>query len=88
MILLVWNTNFAGFTNGALKACCGGGGPYNFNLVAECGLPSATVCDQPDTYVSWDGIHFTEAAHKIISKNVYNGSYTTPQFNSLCPTST
>ncbi|GKA70644.1 SGNH hydrolase-type esterase domain-containing protein [Tanacetum coccineum] len=43
--------NKFGFANGALKACCGGGGgPYNFNLLAECGLPSATVCDQPDTY--------------------------------------
>ncbi|GJY60914.1 SGNH hydrolase-type esterase domain-containing protein [Tanacetum coccineum] len=78
-----------GFANGALKACCGGGGgPYNFNLLVECGLPSATVCDQPDTYVSWDGIHLTEAAYKIISKNLYHGPYTTPKFNSLCPTST
>ncbi|PWA38792.1 SGNH hydrolase-type esterase domain-containing protein [Artemisia annua] len=79
--------DFLGFTNGALKACCGGGGPYHYSLLAECGLPSATVCDQPDTYVSWDGIHLTEAAYKIISKNLYHGPYTTPEFNSLCPTS-
>lgn len=76
-----------GFTNGALKACCGGGGRFNFNSSAECGSSSADVCDQPDTYVSWDGIHLTEAAYRLISKNLFWGSYTAPQFNSLCPAS-
>ncbi|XP_071735839.1 GDSL esterase/lipase At1g28610-like isoform X2 [Rutidosis leptorrhynchoides] len=76
-----------GFTNGGLKACCGGGGPYNFNSSAECGLTSASVCDEPDTYVCWDGIHLTEAAYKLIANNLFQGGYTTPQFNSLCPTS-
>ncbi|KAI7754850.1 hypothetical protein M8C21_020853 [Ambrosia artemisiifolia] len=73
-----------GFTNGALKACCGGEGRYNVNPSVECGDASATVCDEPDTYVSWDGIHLTEAAYRIISKNLFS----TPQFNSLCSTST
>ncbi|PWA55779.1 Lipase, GDSL [Artemisia annua] len=77
-----------GFTNGALKACCGGAGPYNINLSAICGDESSTVCDQPDTYVCWDGIHLTEAAYKIIAKNLYHGPYTTPEFKALCPTST
>ncbi|XP_071708887.1 GDSL esterase/lipase At1g28570-like [Rutidosis leptorrhynchoides] len=76
-----------GFTNGALKACCGGGGPFNFNSSANCGLESASVCDQSDTYVSWDGIHLTEAAYKLIASNLFQGAFTTPQFNSLCPTS-
>ncbi|XP_076896687.1 GDSL esterase/lipase At1g28650-like [Bidens hawaiensis] len=73
-----------GFTNGALKACCGGEGRYNVDLSVECGEASTTVCDDPDTYVSWDGIHLTEAAYRIISKNLFS----TPQFNSLCSTST
>ncbi|KAF5757209.1 putative sinapine esterase [Helianthus annuus] len=73
-----------GFTNGALKACCGGEGRYNVDPSVECGDASATVCDEPDTYVSWDGIHLTEAAYKIISKNLFS----TPQFNSLCSTLT
>lgn len=77
-----------GFTNGALKACCGGGGPFNYNSSMKCGLAYATVCDQPDTYVSWDGVHLTEAAYKHIFKGLFQGPYTTPQFNSLCPTST
>ncbi|GJR45811.1 SGNH hydrolase-type esterase domain-containing protein, partial [Tanacetum coccineum] len=75
-----------GLTNGALKACCGGGGPYNYNPSARCGFASATVCDQPDTYVNWDGVHLTEAAYKQIFKGLFQGSYTAPQFTSLCPT--
>nr|XP_043623678.1 GDSL esterase/lipase At1g28590-like [Erigeron canadensis] len=77
-----------GFTNGVLKACCGGGGTFNYNSSAECGLASASVCDQPDTYVSWDGIHFTEAAYRVIHDNLFQGPFTNPQFNSFCPTST
>ncbi|GJZ81358.1 SGNH hydrolase-type esterase domain-containing protein [Tanacetum coccineum] len=77
-----------GFKNGALKACCGGGGPFNYNSSAECGSASATMCDQPDTYVSWDGLHLTEATYKLVFKNIFQGPYTTPQFNSLCPIST
>ncbi|KAJ0637724.1 putative sinapine esterase [Helianthus annuus] len=73
-----------GFTNGALKACCGAEGRYNVDPTVQCGEVSATVCDEPDTYVSWEGIHLTEAAYRIISKNLFS----TPQFNSLCSTST
>ncbi|KAJ9563668.1 hypothetical protein OSB04_008828 [Centaurea solstitialis] len=77
-----------GFTNGVLKACCGAGGPYNFNWSIECGYLNTSLCDQPDTYVSWDGIHLTEAAYKLISTSLFQGPYTTPRFNSLCPSLT
>ncbi|KAK9051299.1 hypothetical protein SSX86_027926 [Deinandra increscens subsp. villosa] len=78
-----------GFTKDTnLKACCGCGGPYNFNATAQCGDAGTTVCDEPDTYVSWDGIHLTEGAYKFIAKSLFQGSYTTPKFNSLCPTIT
>nr|XP_043626353.1 GDSL esterase/lipase At1g28600-like isoform X2 [Erigeron canadensis] len=70
-----------GFTNGVLKACCG-------DSSTACGLASTSVCEQPDTYVSWDGIHFTEAAYRVIYNNLFQGPFTNPQFNSLCPTST
>nr|XP_043624247.1 GDSL esterase/lipase At1g28590-like isoform X2 [Erigeron canadensis] len=77
-----------GFTNGVLKACCGGGGTFNYNSSAECGMASASVCDQPDKYVNWDGLHFTEAAYRVIHNNLFQGPFTNPQFNSLCPAST
>ncbi|KAK9064280.1 hypothetical protein SSX86_015660 [Deinandra increscens subsp. villosa] len=76
-----------GFTNGALSTCCGGGGPYNYNELVQCGDPSSTTCDQPKTYANWDGLHLTEAAYHIIYKSLFQGTYTTPQFNTLCPAS-
>lgn len=56
-----------GLTTKVLDCCCGGGGKYNFNLSAGCGMPGATVCEDPSEYLFWDG-HFTEAAHHIIAK--------------------
>ncbi|CAH1434036.1 unnamed protein product [Lactuca virosa] len=77
-----------GFTNPVLKSCCGGEGPYNYNILALCGRAFSTVCNDPDAYAYWDGIHFTEAAYRIIFKSLFQGQYTTPRFNSMCPTPT
>ncbi|KAI3719031.1 hypothetical protein L6452_19920 [Arctium lappa] len=79
--------NKYGFTNGALKACCGGGGPFNYNSSIQCADPSSTLCAHPDTYVNWDGLHLTQAAYKVIYKSLFQGPYTMPRFNSICPTS-
>lgn len=51
---------------GELRACCGGGGPYNYNPQVMCGTEGSTVCDDLSSYISWDGIHLTEAAHMAI----------------------
>lgn len=69
------------------KACCGhGGGDYNFDPKALCGNMLASACEDPQNYVSWDGIHFTEAANKIIAKAILNGSLSDPPFllHKLC----
>lgn len=79
--------NKYGFTNGALKACCGGGGPFNYNPSIACADPSSNSCAQPDTYFNWDGLHLTEAAYRLMFKSLFEGSFTTPRFNSLCPIS-
>ncbi|KAG8045686.1 hypothetical protein GUJ93_ZPchr0008g13731 [Zizania palustris] len=55
-----------GFTSDILRCCCGGGGKYNFNTSAGCGMAGSTVCDYPATYLFWDG-HMTEAAYRIIA---------------------
>ncbi|TKW20105.1 hypothetical protein SEVIR_4G063800v4 [Setaria viridis] len=74
------------------KACCGyGGGAYNFNQNVYCGnsktvngqTVTATACGDPQNYVSWDGIHATEAANKIIASAVISGSYSYPP-SKLC----
>nr|XP_043622292.1 GDSL esterase/lipase At1g28650-like [Erigeron canadensis] len=75
-----------GFTNGALRACCGGDGPYNYNPLVQCGDPSLKPCEHPETYVNWDGLHLTEAAYRVIYNSLFHGKYTTPHFSSLCPT--
>ncbi|KAI4976976.1 hypothetical protein ZWY2020_050583 [Hordeum vulgare] len=77
------------------KACCGyGGGAYNFNPDLYCGtskivkgnVASATACGDPQNYVSWDGIHATEAANNIIASAVMSGSYSYPpsDLSKLC----
>ncbi|KAL6641166.1 hypothetical protein ACP70R_019347 [Stipagrostis hirtigluma subsp. patula] len=63
-----------GFGGRPLAACCGGGGgPYNFNFTAFCGTPASTTCADPSEYVSWDGIHFTEAANRLIARAMLRG---------------
>ncbi|KAK4593952.1 hypothetical protein RGQ29_017856 [Quercus rubra] len=71
------------------KACCGhGGGTYNFDPNLYCGntkvingsTVTATACSDPKNYVSWDGIHTTESANKIIAQAILNGSYFDPPF--------
>ncbi|XP_038906780.1 GDSL esterase/lipase At4g01130 isoform X2 [Benincasa hispida] len=77
------------------KACCGhGGGPYNFDPTLFCGnskninnkILTATACSDPYNYVSWDGIHATEAANKLVTLAILNGSYSHPPFSfqNLC----
>lgn len=61
-----------------LVACCGGGGPYNFNYSARCGHPGYSVCQDPSTYANWDGIHLTEAAYKYIAISLLNGPLSSP----------
>ncbi|KAJ3701186.1 hypothetical protein LUZ61_004891 [Rhynchospora tenuis] len=72
-----------GFTNGALMVCCGGGGPYNYNASASCGLPGATQCTEPNSHVSWDGIHLTEAAYHYIANGWMKGPYAYPPLISV-----
>uniref|UniRef100_A0A0D9XJB6 GDSL esterase/lipase n=1 Tax=Leersia perrieri TaxID=77586 RepID=A0A0D9XJB6_9ORYZ len=68
-----------GFGGEPLLACCGGGGgPYNVKLTARCGGEGTAVCGDPWEYVSWDGIHYTEAANRVIARGIMEGQYTTP----------
>lgn len=71
------------------KACCGyGANAYNFDPRVYCGnclvigrhTVKAEACPDPQNYVSWDGIHATEAASKRIAWAILNGSYFDPPF--------
>ncbi|XP_022720976.1 GDSL esterase/lipase At1g28590-like isoform X2 [Durio zibethinus] len=65
--------------NSTLIACCGGGGPYNYNFSVGCASAGSKSCDDPSSYVSWDGIHLTERAYSLISKAILDGSRTVPR---------
>ena len=68
----------AGLMNGGLSACCGGGGPYNFNYTARCGHIGSKPCKDPSTYANWDGVHLTEAAYSHIATGLLKGTFTSP----------
>ncbi|CAH9137891.1 unnamed protein product [Cuscuta epithymum] len=63
------------------SACCGGGGPYNYDSTVKCGGARSTVCDDPSVYVSWDGMHLTESAYRSIASGLLQGPYTTPRMH-------
>lgn len=68
-----------GFTTGAVPACCGaGGGKYNFELDARCGMKGATACRDPSRHESWDGVHLTEAVNRLIAEGWLRGPYCHP----------
>lgn len=54
-----------------LDACCAGGGPYNGNFTVHCSEPGAVQCSDPSVYVSWDGLHFTDAMYKIMARDLF-----------------
>ncbi|CAA2953852.1 GDSL esterase lipase At4g01130-like [Olea europaea subsp. europaea] len=89
LLNLYQNPKSHGMQHG-ITACCGqGGGPYNFNPQVFCGSSKeingqtvrATACSDPQNYVSWDGIHLTEAANKLMTYAILSGSYNDPPFS-------
>ncbi|XP_058223946.1 acetylajmalan esterase-like [Rhododendron vialii] len=62
------NAPFLGFDfYSTQKACCGAGGDYNFSFTKMCGDPEIPVCQDPSKHLSWDGVHLTEEAYKIMT---------------------
>ncbi|XP_030521700.2 GDSL esterase/lipase At5g45910-like [Rhodamnia argentea] len=67
--------NFSGLTHGA---CCGAGGPLNFNVSKMCGS-SSSVCKDPSASIIWDGVHLTEAAYRHMANGLLDGPFTSPR---------
>ncbi|CAL9162274.1 unnamed protein product [Musa hybrid cultivar] len=68
-----------------LHACCGSDGPYGVNRFVQCGHKDATVCSDPSSSISWDGIHLTEAAYETIARSLLEGPYAKPPITRACP---
>ncbi|KAJ8900614.1 hypothetical protein K2173_025391 [Erythroxylum novogranatense] len=88
LLQLFQNPTLHGFKYGT-RACCGhGGGASNFDPRVFCGntkvingsKATASACSDPYNYVSWDGIHATEAANKFVTKAILSGCYFDPPF--------
>ncbi|KAF0925332.1 hypothetical protein E2562_016024 [Oryza meyeriana var. granulata] len=79
IIRVLQNPHRFGFaTDGILKACCGTGGMYNWNADTTCAMPGVVACKNPSASVSWDGIHYTEAMYRYITKGWLYGPYADP----------
>ncbi|XP_074369451.1 esterase-like isoform X1 [Apium graveolens] len=72
-----------------LKACCGYGGKYNYGDNFTCfGVQTRTIvngktillesCKNPRERISWDGIHYSEAADKIVFDRISTGAFSDP----------
>ncbi|CAO2183343.1 unnamed protein product [Urochloa humidicola] len=66
-----------------LNSCCGSDAPYNCSPSVLCGRPGSTVCSDPSKYISWDGLHFTEASYKVVIQGVLGG-YAIPPLSETC----
>jgi phospholipase/lecithinase/hemolysin len=69
-----------GFDEGAVtKACCGtGGGAYNFDINTMCGAPGTSVCARPEERISWDGVHLTQHAYRVMTDLLYHKGFASP----------
>ncbi|KAL1201502.1 GDSL esterase/lipase [Cardamine amara subsp. amara] len=52
----------------ALKSCCEIGGANNYDGKRQCGAAGVPVCQNPAKFISWDGVHLTQKAYRLMSK--------------------
>lgn len=85
---LVANHTAYGFEE-PLMACCGyGGPPYNYNANVSCLAPGFRVCEDAAKFVSWDGVHYTDAANAVVAAKILSGEFSSPKmpFDYFCKT--
>ncbi|KAG0483417.1 hypothetical protein HPP92_011501 [Vanilla planifolia] len=90
---LIANYSRYGFEH-PIAVCCGyGGPPLNYDDQIRCGQTkivngssvTANGCNDTADYVSWDGIHYTDAANQHISSQVLTGKFSDPPFSDKMP---
>ncbi|KAK8942416.1 GDSL esterase/lipase [Platanthera zijinensis] len=90
---LIANYSRYGFEH-PIAVCCGYGGlPLNYDSRIRCGqtktLDGSSVtakgCNDSADYISWDGIHYTDAANQHVSSQILTGKYSDPPFSDRMP---
>ncbi|CAK9220712.1 unnamed protein product [Sphagnum jensenii] len=74
--------------NNRFEVCCGFGGAYNYNANVTCGdsgnvslstggtqFVNISTAPNPKEHIEWDGIHFTQAAYKVIASFFLSGQF-------------
>ena len=83
------NTNVnVGFKQNT-RACCRVGRKHNYDYAVQCGslgtiagnLVKAVSCVKPKTYVNWDGVHWTDRANRLLTKQILGGKHFEPAFS-------
>lgn len=77
---LSWCVEFAGFTS-PLAQCCGSYG----DSVVHCGIKTIVngteveaLCSNPSKYISWDGVHYSDAANQWLADRIMDGAFSDP----------
>ncbi|KAL3629145.1 hypothetical protein CASFOL_026367 [Castilleja foliolosa] len=79
---LIRNARIYGF-EGPMKICCG---YHKNNVHVGCGQRImvngsdvfGAACSSPATCISWDGVHYSQAANQWVANQILNGSFSDP----------
>ncbi|XP_051143966.1 GDSL esterase/lipase At5g14450-like [Andrographis paniculata] len=79
---LISNAKNYGFMD-PMKICCG---HHERNISVWCGQRRiingleifGTSCDSPESHISWNGLHYTQAANQWIADRILDGSFSDP----------
>ncbi|KAK1566506.1 hypothetical protein Q3G72_000883 [Acer saccharum] len=64
-----------------MNFCCGSYYGYHIDCGKRAvvnGTAYGNPCDNPSMHISWDGIHYTEAANFWVANHILNGSFSDP----------
>ncbi|XP_019442205.1 PREDICTED: GDSL esterase/lipase At3g27950-like [Lupinus angustifolius] len=73
---LTKNAKSLGFAD-PMEFCCG----TIESPIVDCGVNTkdkSRLCNDPSKYITWDGIHYSEAANKWVASRIINGSLSDP----------
>ncbi|BAT74228.1 GDSL esterase/lipase At5g14450-like [Vigna umbellata] len=80
---LISNAKKEGFVDPS-EICCGyheGGNHFfcgDFNVTINGGQIHVGSCQDPSSHISWDGVHYTDAANGWIANRIITGSFSDP----------